>query len=70
MGFGHRRLTIIDPTPAGSQPMVALDGKVWLTYNGEIYNFRELFAEATMVVALGITLCGEKRECVPLLVEI
>ena len=63
-------MTIIDPTPAGSQPMVALDGKVWLTYNGEIYNFRELFAEAMMVVALGITLCGEKRECVTLLVEI
>ena len=45
VGFGHRRLTILDPTPAGSQPMVALDGKVWLTYNGEIYNFRELRKE-------------------------
>lgn len=40
--LGHRRLSILDLTPAGHQPMCAADGKVWITYNGEIYNYREL----------------------------
>jgi asparagine synthase (glutamine-hydrolysing) len=43
--LGHRRLSIIDPTPRGSQPMQSHSGRYWLTYNGEIYNFRELRAE-------------------------
>ena len=42
IGFGHRRLSIIDPTPAGHQPMVTSDSRFVLTYNGEIYNFKEL----------------------------
>src|SRR3954463_12232437 len=41
--LGHRRLAIIDPTPAGAQPMLR-DGAV-ITFNGEIYNFRELRAD-------------------------
>ncbi len=41
VGFGHRRLAIIDPTPAGHQPMRD-DADRWLTYNGEIYNYPEL----------------------------
>jgi len=45
VGFGHRRLAIIDLTPAGHQPMVTDDGRYVLTYNGEIYNFKELRAE-------------------------
>jgi asparagine synthase (glutamine-hydrolysing) len=45
VGLGHRRLAIIDLSPAGHQPMVSLDQQVVLTYNGEIYNFRELRAE-------------------------
>ena len=38
LGFGHRRLSIIDLSPAGRQPMSNEDGTVWVAYNGEIYN--------------------------------
>jgi asparagine synthase (glutamine-hydrolysing) len=38
----HRRLSIIDLSPAGHQPMTNEDGTVWITFNGEIYNFLEL----------------------------
>src|SRR5712671_714248 len=38
-GLGHARLSIIDLSPAGHQPIASADGMVWLTYNGEIYNF-------------------------------
>lgn len=40
--FGHRRLTVIDPDPAANQPMTDAAGDVFLTYNGEVYNFPEL----------------------------
>lgn len=42
VGLGHRRLAIIDLSPAGHQPMMTEDKQYALTYNGEIYNFREL----------------------------
>jgi asparagine synthase (glutamine-hydrolysing) len=42
VGLAHRRLSIIDLSHAGHQPMTNEDHSVWLTYNGEIYNYREL----------------------------
>ena len=45
VGFSHRRLSIIDLSPAGDNPMSNEDGSVWITFNGEIYNFRELRKE-------------------------
>ncbi|KAF0119238.1 MAG: asparagine synthase (glutamine-hydrolysing), partial [bacterium] len=38
IGLGHQRLSVIDLSPSGHQPMSNEDGKVWITYNGEIYN--------------------------------
>jgi asparagine synthase (glutamine-hydrolysing) len=42
VAIGHRRLSIIDLSQAGHQPMVSTDGRYVMSYNGEIYNFREL----------------------------
>ncbi|MCX7909744.1 MAG: asparagine synthase (glutamine-hydrolyzing) [Ignavibacteria bacterium] len=41
-GFGFRRLSIIDLTPAGNQPMSTLDGSATIVYNGEIYNYQKI----------------------------
>jgi asparagine synthase (glutamine-hydrolysing) len=43
--FGHRRLSIIDTSSAGHEPMFSHDGRFVMTFNGEIYNYRELRAE-------------------------
>jgi asparagine synthase (glutamine-hydrolysing) len=40
VGFGHRRLSIIDLSAAGHQPMCNEDQTVWISYNGELYNFQ------------------------------
>jgi asparagine synthase (glutamine-hydrolysing) len=48
--FGHRRLSIIDVSVLGHQPMSTPDRRYWILYNGEIYNYRELASE---LAALG-----------------
>jgi asparagine synthase (glutamine-hydrolysing) len=45
VGLGHRRLAIIDLSPAGHQPMISADGLLVLTFNGEIYNHKSIRAE-------------------------
>jgi asparagine synthase (glutamine-hydrolysing) len=45
VGLANRRLAIIDPQPSGNMPMASASGELVITYNGEIYNFRELRAE-------------------------
>jgi len=44
-GFGHRRLSIIDLSETGAQPMTIPDGRYTIAYNGEIYNYRKLRTE-------------------------
>ncbi|MEJ5347966.1 MAG: asparagine synthase (glutamine-hydrolyzing) [Desulfosoma sp.] len=44
VGLAHRRLAIIDLSPAGRQPMASEDGQIQITFNGEIYNYKDLRA--------------------------
>lgn len=43
--FGHRRLSIIDLSAGGHQPLCSADGKLWITFNGEVYNYLEIRKE-------------------------
>jgi asparagine synthase (glutamine-hydrolysing) len=45
IGLGHRRLSIIDLSPAGHQPLCNDDGTLWITYNGEVYNAESIRKE-------------------------
>jgi asparagine synthase (glutamine-hydrolysing) len=45
LGFVHRRLSILDLSERGHQPMCDRTAKLWITYNGEVYNYRELRQE-------------------------
>ena len=47
VGLGHRRLAIIDLSARGLQPMASADKKTWISFNGEIYNFKSLRTELT-----------------------
>ncbi len=51
VGLGHRRLSVIDLSSAGRQPMLTEDGRYAINYNGEVYNYRELRGE---LEALGV----------------
>lgn len=71
-GLAHARLSIIDLSPAGHQPMGSADERVWVSFNGEIYNFLELRRELegkgfvfhshsdTEVIIYGYRAWGEK----------
>ncbi|CAI4033174.1 Asparagine synthetase (glutamine-hydrolyzing) [Nitrospira tepida] len=50
VGLGHRRLAVLDLSPLGRQPMASEDGLIWITYNGEVYNYLEIRRE---LMALG-----------------
>jgi asparagine synthase (glutamine-hydrolysing) len=47
LAFGHRRLSILDLSPQGHQPMSTKDRRYWIIYNGEIYNFLEVKSDLT-----------------------
>jgi asparagine synthase (glutamine-hydrolysing) len=55
IGLIHRRLSIIDPSPMGAQPMASPDGAVVVVFNGEIYNYRELRDE---LIGRGVSFRG------------
>ncbi len=54
VGLGHRRLSIID-LGGGAQPMASIDGQIVVTYNGEIYNFRDVRCELEATGAVFVT---------------
>lgn len=45
IGLGHQRLSIIDLSNAGNQPMMSFDGSSYIAYNGEVYNYKEIRTE-------------------------
>ena len=64
LALGFRRLAVIDPSPAGRQPMYSADGRYVMVFDGEIYNYPEL---AQRLTARGVQL--RSRSCSEVLVE-
>jgi asparagine synthase (glutamine-hydrolysing) len=52
VALGHRRLSIVDTSAHGHQPMTSPDGSYWIVFNGEIYNYKEIAADLN---ALGVS---------------
>ncbi|MEO6902839.1 MAG: asparagine synthase (glutamine-hydrolyzing) [Bacteroidia bacterium] len=55
VALGHRRLSVLDLTEGGKQPMSYANGRYWITYNGEIYNFLEIKSE---LITYGYKFCS------------
>jgi asparagine synthase (glutamine-hydrolysing) len=55
IALGHRRLSIVDLSPQGHQPMISSDGRYVIVFNGEVYNFPELRKQ---LQSLGYSFCG------------
>ncbi|UUO13230.1 asparagine synthase (glutamine-hydrolyzing) [Dolichospermum heterosporum] len=55
IALGHRRLSIVDLSPQGHQPMISRDGRYVIVFNGEVYNFPELRKQ---LQSLGYSFCG------------
>src|SRR5262249_50980447 len=53
VALGHRRLAIVDLTPAGNQPMISAHGRYVIVFNGEIYNFIDLRRELESICEQG-----------------
>ncbi|MBV8686783.1 MAG: asparagine synthase (glutamine-hydrolyzing) [Alphaproteobacteria bacterium] len=64
IGLGHRRLSIVDLSPLGHQPMLSADGRWMLSYNGEIYNHLALRAELPAVAWRGHSDTETLVECI------
>ena len=55
LALGHRRLSVIDLSPTGHQPMISSDGRYVIVYNGEVYNYQEI---RVLLVSLGHSFTG------------